>query len=77
MSGDQKGVIYCRSHDATLKLSETLGCDFYYSALDKEVRQERLTRWIEGKETIRWLVATTRLGIGIDIKGIVAVIYME
>ena len=77
MSGDQKGVIYCRSHDATLKLSEALGCDFYHSALDKEVRQERLTRWIEGKGTIRWLVATTGLGTGIDIKGIVAVIHME
>ena len=77
ISSDQKGVIYCRSHDVTLKLSEALRCDFYHSALNKEVWQERLTRWIEGKGMIRWLVATTRLGTGIDIKGIVAMIHME
>lgn len=77
MTGDQKGVVYCRTHTETEKMAERLGCDFYHSGISEAYRrQEILERWVDGVGGIRWIVATTGLGTGIDIAGIVAVVHM-
>ena len=77
MYGRQKGVVYCRSRTACEALAEKLGCDFYHSGVVESERQARLQRWIEGGGGNRWMVATTGLGTGVDIKGIVGVVHME
>ena len=41
------------------------------------LREERLWQWAEGQSSSRWIAATTGLGIGVDIQGIMAVIYIE
>jgi superfamily II DNA helicase RecQ len=77
MTRDQKGVVYCRTHTEAETMAERLGCDFYHSGIgEAHRRQEILERWMEGVSGQRWIVATTGLGTGIDIAGIVAVIHM-
>ena len=78
MEGDQKGVVYCRSKEDCELLAEKLGCDFYHAGItDEKVRKERLQRWIKGEGNNRWIVATTALGTGIDIPGVVGIVHME
>jgi Helicase conserved C-terminal domain len=78
MTGDQKGVIYCRSRPACERIAAKVGCDFYHSGIvDTQERQRRLGCWVTGTGGNRWIVATTGLGTGIDIPGIVGVIHME
>lgn len=77
MQGDDKGVVYCRSKIACEELAEKLGCDFYHSGItDKRRRKQVLEEWSTGKSS-RWITATTGLGTGIDIPGIVVVVHME
>jgi superfamily II DNA helicase RecQ len=77
MTGDQKGVVYSRTHTEAETMAERLGCDFYHSGIaEAHRRQEILDRWMKGVGGIRWIVATTGLGTGIDIAGIVAVVHM-
>ncbi|SLM37315.1 Zinc finger, C2H2 [Lasallia pustulata] len=78
MSGDQKGVVYCRSHQACEEMAAKIGCNFYHAGIvDEGERKRRLQSWIDGKEGSGWIVATTALGTGIDIGGIVGIIHME
>jgi superfamily II DNA helicase RecQ len=77
MSGDQKGVVYCRSKPKSEALAAAIGCACYHSGLDEGVRREALAAWSEGRSASRWIVATTGLGTGIDIAGIVAVVHAE
>ena len=77
MSGDQKGVIYCRSKRACEALATTLGVDFYHGGMAEEARRTTLARWAQGEGGHRWIVATTGLGTGVDIAGIVSVVHME
>lgn len=78
MTGVQKGVIYCRSRQACERIAVKVGCDFYHSGImDAQERQRRLGCWVTGQGGNRWIVATTGLGTGIDISGIVGVIHME
>jgi len=78
MHDDQKGVIYCRSRTAAEEWAGRLGCSFYHSKLPVEERRTRLRAWAtQTRGAHRWIVATSGLGTGIDIGGIVAVIHVE
>ncbi|KEF50779.1 uncharacterized protein A1O9_13169 [Exophiala aquamarina CBS 119918] len=78
MSGTQKGVVYVRSRESCKALAVKLGCDYYHSGIaDESERQATLQRWATGAGENRWIVATTGLGTGVDIPGIVAVVHME
>ncbi|KAF4340723.1 recq family helicase [Fusarium beomiforme] len=77
MTGHQKGVIYCRSKRQCEAIAREIGCGFHHSGMSEQDRQEARTAWIEGRNTSRWIAATTGLGTGVDIEGIVAVVHME
>ena len=78
MQGDQKGVVYCRSKTGSEKLAEKLGCDYYHSGIvDEKRRKHVLEQWASGRGGNRWITATTGLGTGVDIPGIVGVVHME
>lgn len=77
MIGDQKGVVYCRTHAEAERMAERVQCEFYHSGIaEARRRQEILEGWMNGVGGIRWIVATTGLGTGIDIAGIVGVVHM-
>lgn len=76
MTNDQKGVIYCRSIGRCKSLAEALGCDAHHGEMEREQQNEARVSWAEGRSH-RWIVATTGLGTGIDIGGIVAIIHAE
>ena len=76
MVGNQKGVVYCRSKAQSEALAEEIGCDFHHSDMADQRRCEVREAWAEGRGH-RWIVATTGLGTGIDIEGIVAVVHTE
>ncbi|KAL9563895.1 hypothetical protein ACKAV7_011930 [Fusarium commune] len=77
MTGCQKGVIYCRSKSQCETIADEIGCGFHHSGMSEQDRHEARTTWAEGRNTSRWIAATTGLGTGIDIEGIVAVVHME
>ncbi|KAL9565573.1 hypothetical protein ACKAV7_009755 [Fusarium commune] len=77
MTGRQKGVIYCRSKSQCKAIADEIGCGFHHSGMSEQDCYEVQTAWIEGRNTSRWIAATTGLGTGIDIEGIVAVVHME
>lgn len=57
-------------------MAEELGCGVHHSGMTEKDRYEARTAWIEGRAS-RWIVATTGLGTGVDIEGIVAVVHIE
>lgn len=75
MTGKQKGVIYCRSKKQCEDLAGELGCDFHHSDMTEQRRREAREAWAAGGGH-RWITATTGLGTGVDIEGIVAVVHM-
>jgi hypothetical protein len=78
MSGTQKGVVYVRSRTSCEALAVKLGCMYHHSGIvDESERHATLQRWARGEGANRWIVATTGLGTGVDIPGIVAVVHME
>lgn len=80
MQSGQRGVIYCRTKKQCEALAGKLGCSFYHAGIeDKGRRRAILQEWARatGEGPSRWIVATTGLGTGIDIGGIVAVIHVE
>lgn len=77
MVGDQKGVVYCRSKMMCEAMAGRVGCGFYHSGMEEGVRREALQGWVEGKGGQRWMVATTGLGTGVDIEGIVCIVHVE
>jgi superfamily II DNA helicase RecQ len=71
-------VVYYRSKPGCEKLAEKLGCDYYHSGItDKKQRKHVLEQWAGGRGGNRWITATTGLGTGVDIPGIVGVVHME
>jgi superfamily II DNA helicase RecQ len=72
----QKGVVYCRFICECEALTNKVKCGYYHSRLLIESRREMLQQWVDNKADNRWIVATSGLGIGIDIESIVAVIHM-
>ncbi|KAL3599869.1 hypothetical protein FPOAC2_04097 [Fusarium poae] len=77
MTGCQKGVIYCRSKSQCEAIADEIGCGFHHSGISEQDCHEARTTWAEGRNASRWIAATTGLGTGIDIEGIVAVVHME
>ena len=80
MQRGQRGVIYCRTKKQCEALAGKLGCPFYHAGIeDKSRRRAILQEWARatGEGPGRWIVATTGLGTGIDIGGIVGVIHVE
>lgn len=75
MQQNQKGIIYCRTRAETESLSKQIGCDYYHSDCDKAEGQAVIRLWLDNESTMRWIVATSGLGVGIDIGGITAVIH--
>ena len=61
-----KTVVYCNSVNKVKALAEALGCDAYYHEV--EDREGRLERFMRGEK--RLMVATSALGMGIDIPDI-------
>jgi superfamily II DNA helicase RecQ len=61
-----KTVVYCNSVNKVKALAEALGCDGYYH--DAEDKEEKLQSFMQGKKKI--IVATSALGLGIDIPDI-------
>lgn len=76
LTGRQNGVVYCRSRGQCEAVAGEIGCGFHHSGMTEEDRSEARTAWINGRAS-RWMVATTGLGTGVDIEGIVAVIHAE
>lgn len=76
LTGHQKGVIYCRSRGQCEAMAEAIGCGVHHSGMTEKDRYEARMAWIEGRAS-RWIVATTGLGTGVDIAGIVAVVHVE
>ncbi|KID81227.1 recQ family helicase [Metarhizium guizhouense ARSEF 977] len=76
MLSGQKGIVYCRSYRQTEALAEEIGCQFHHSLMSEAARREAREAWADGRGH-RWIVATSGLGTGIDISGIVAVIHAE
>ncbi|KAK5994713.1 ATP-dependent DNA helicase tlh2-like protein [Cladobotryum mycophilum] len=76
MVSGQKGIVYCRSKLKCAALAEEIGCGAHHGDMEEAARDEARTSWAAGGRH-RWIVATTGLGTGIDIGGIVAVIHAE
>ncbi|KAL7940041.1 hypothetical protein V8C42DRAFT_349789 [Trichoderma barbatum] len=77
MTGDQKGIVYCRSREKCAALAALMGCSHHHGGMDAAEKREALAAWAEGRSGSRWITATTGLGTGIDIKGVVAVVHAE
>lgn len=70
--GRQKGVVYCCAKQMCDDIAAELGCSAYHAAhLD---RAETLEKW---RRTGGLIVATSALGTGVDIPGIMVVIHVD
>jgi superfamily II DNA helicase RecQ len=77
MAGLQKGVVYCRSIAECEALGEQAGCGVHHSRMTDDAKEAALQAWIEGRDSMRWIAATSGLGTGVDIGGIVGVVHMR
>jgi len=68
-----KSVVYCNSVRKVKKLAEALNCEGYYH--HAEQKDEKLKRFRDGEK--RMIVATSALGLGIDIPDIRAIIHAD
>jgi len=71
LNGNERGIVYCLQKEWAEDLCKFLNkemeddiCDIYHADLSKEVRTAVYQEWVEG--TIKILVATSALGLGID-----------
>jgi len=64
--------VYCRSRTGCEQLAEELGCAHYHAG--QVDRGEKLQQW---SETGGLIVATSALGTGVDIPGIVFVLHVD
>ena len=76
MTGVEKGVVYCRSRGRCEAMAQATGCTAHHSGMTEEARREAREGWARGVGG-RWIAATSGLGTGVDIEGIVAVVHME
>ncbi|EXK77718.1 hypothetical protein FOQG_17586 [Fusarium oxysporum f. sp. raphani 54005] len=76
MSPAQRGVIYCRSIKQCEEMAALVGCKAHHSKLTRDSRASVLQDWIDGRGGQRWIAATTGLGTGVDIRGIIGVIHV-
>jgi superfamily II DNA helicase RecQ len=77
MTPGQKGVIYCRTTTQCEALARKIGCLYHHSGPSMKAADRKAAReaWASGQSESPWMVATTGLGTGINIKGIVGVIH--
>jgi ATP-dependent DNA helicase RecQ len=73
-------IIYTRNRQHCQELSEQLNqqgysATFYHAGLENSVKDERQTRWLNGK--IRIMVATNAFGMGINKPDVRTVIHMD
>jgi superfamily II DNA helicase RecQ len=62
----QKGVVYCKGKKSTEAMAASLGCEYYHA--DAPDRPGALSQWMEEGGLI---CATSALGTGVDIPGVV------
>jgi superfamily II DNA helicase RecQ len=67
----QKGIVYCGSRQQTEAMAEMLGCMCYHANMAD--RAEGLAEWIERGGLI---IATSALGTGVDIVGVVYIMHV-
>jgi superfamily II DNA helicase RecQ len=65
--------VYVQSYTTSKVISKALDCPFYKAKADN--KGVILQEWIQGARG--WIVATSALGTGINIKGIVQVVHMD
>ncbi|MGI4799967.1 MAG: DEAD/DEAH box helicase [Janthinobacterium lividum] len=68
-----KMIVYCNTKPKVRQLADELGVDAYYS--DADTKSEKLDDFITGRQQL--IVATSALGLGIDIPDIRAVIHVD
>ena len=77
----EKGVIYCTSHAKCKVLARQLGCHYYHgnpkdsNAHFLAQREVGFQAWLQGESP--YIIVTVALGTGIDVPGIIHVIYLE
>lgn len=71
LNGNERGIVYCLQKEWAKDLCKFLNaeigediCDVYHADLSKEVCMAVYQEWVEG--TVKILVATSALGLGID-----------
>ncbi|TGO31480.1 hypothetical protein BHYA_0676g00010 [Botrytis hyacinthi] len=72
LSAGKRGVIYVRSYETGRAVSDALACPFYRARA--ESKGEVLQQWVQGPGG--WIVAIGVLGTGINIEGIIYVVYV-
>lgn len=72
MMSHEKCIVYCKSIDDCRAMAEELGCLCHHSAMSDAARKEAVALWLCGQGN-RVMAATTGLGTGVDIAGIVVV----
>lgn len=77
MGPEHKGVVYCRSIRECEAMAERAGCGYYHSTMASNARVAALEEWVQQRSERRWIMATSGLGTGIDIQGIVGVVHMR
>ncbi|KAG6174335.1 hypothetical protein E4U36_000699, partial [Claviceps purpurea] len=72
-SQEGKAIVYTGSVDRVKRIGATLHCGTYYSGVDTaEGKKDRLKTWIQGERAI---VATSALGLGIDVADVRLVVH--
>ncbi|KAK4074907.1 hypothetical protein Purlil1_12838 [Purpureocillium lilacinum] len=76
MTASQRGVVYCRSIKDCKALAARLGCGMHHGEIKPDALREAARKdWEDGRDGQRWIVATTGLGTGIDVQGIIGVVH--
>ena len=68
-----KMIVYCNSTTGVSKYADMLGVDAYFS--DADLKAEKFSDFCSGRTQL--IVATSALGLGIDIPDIRAVIHVD
>ena len=61
------GLIYCQSKTDVEELASVIGCKPFHTERPNAERAASFKDWVEGKE--RFMVCTSLLGCGVDVKG--------
>jgi superfamily II DNA helicase RecQ len=69
----KRGVVYVRSYTTGTIISTALQCPFYKACADD--KGALLQEWVQGPGG--WIVATSALGTGINIEGIVYIVHVD
>jgi superfamily II DNA helicase RecQ len=68
----QKGVVYCKGKKSTEAMAASLGCEYYHA--DAPDRPGALAQW---REEGGLICATSALGTGVDIPGVVFTLHVQ